>query len=352
MSLHHLLPLLLSTLTLTHASPTPTFPNEHWETRTPEQVHLQTSTLKQLPDYTGGAGCIVRHGYLVFTWGDFTRPRDIASAAKPLYTHFLLLALQNQKIPSLDQPIADVIPELASLNPSLNHKDQHITWRHLCNQTSCYGSLENPGTAFDYNDHNMALLFDALMLHVYKSSWQNIDADILHPLLTTPLQCEDNPSFMAFGTDNRPGRAALSPRDFARFGLLYLHHGQWKNQQLLPPELTRLATQSPIPLTIPRTQGQPAQMLPNQRSIGGGGNQCDHEGSYSYAWWINGTRRDGSRNWPNAPHDTFACLGHGDMRAVIVIPSLNIVVSWNDTRIQGHEMINHALHIVTQAITP
>jgi hypothetical protein len=93
-------------------------------------------------------------------------------------------------------------------------------------------------------------------------------------------------------------------------------------------------------------------MIPGQRSIGGGGNQCDHEGSYSFAWWINGMRRDGTRNWPDVPEDAFGCFGHGDIRAVVVIPSLDLVVSWNDTRIEGHEEVNQALKRVIQGAKP
>jgi CubicO group peptidase (beta-lactamase class C family) len=151
---------------------------------------------------------------------------------------------------------------------------------------------------------------------------------------------------MAFGTGNRPGRLAISPRDFARFGLLYLQDGRWKDQQLIRPDLVHLVVRTPLPLSIPRTSGDESEMIPEQRSIGGGNNQCDHQGSYSYAWWINGVRRNGERNWPDVPSDAFGCFGHGDIRAVVVIPSLSLVVSWNDTRIEGHEKVNDALRVL------
>lgn len=92
--------------------------------------------------------------------------------------------------------------------------------------------------------------------------------------------------------------------------------------------------------------GEWAHLSPEQRSIGGGNNQCDHEGSYSYAWWVNGVRRDGQRNWPDAPSDTYGCFGHGDIRAMIVIPSRDLIVSWNDTRVEGHEKVNEALRLL------
>jgi CubicO group peptidase (beta-lactamase class C family) len=162
-------------------------------------------------------------------------------------------------------------------------------------------------------------------------------------LLADPLQCEDEPTFLAFGAKNRPGRLAISPRDFARFGLLYLRGGRWGERRLLTESSVRLAIGSPLTNDIPRTSGKSAEMLPGQRSIGGGGNQTDHLGSYSFLWWINGVDRDGRRHWPDAPQDAFAALGHGGKRACIVIPNLDLVVSWNDTRIDGREMENEAL---------
>jgi hypothetical protein len=90
-------------------------------------------------------------------------------------------------------------------------------------------------------------------------------------------------------------------------------------------------------------------MIEGQRSIGGGNNQCDHNGSYSNAWWINGVDSQGKRNWPDVPADVYGCFGHGDIRAVVVMPSLDLVVSWNDTRIKGSVKVNHALKFLMEA---
>jgi len=125
-----------------------------------------------------------------------------------------------------------------------------------------------------------------------------VDADVLHPKLTRLIGCQDKPTFMAFGTGNRPGRLAISPRDFARFGLLYLRKGKWRGKQLVSSKHATLAVRSPLSVSIPRTKGKRAEMISGQRSIGGGNNQCDHNGSYSFAWWVNGVGRNGKHNWP------------------------------------------------------
>ena len=124
-------------------------------------------------------------------------------------------------------------PGLSTLNASLGYKDTNITFRHFANQTSCYGVQEGPGTAYDYNDWQMALFWDTLFLKVYGATYANVDATVLQPKLTSILQCQDNPTFMAFGTGDRPGRLAVSPRDFARFGLLYLNRGNWNGTQVI-----------------------------------------------------------------------------------------------------------------------
>jgi hypothetical protein len=112
-------------------------------------------------------------------------------------------------------------PALAQLNPALGHKYTNITWRHLANQLPGYGISTQPGAAFDNNDFQMALVWDVLFLHIFNTSYETADKEVLHPISTDKLSCEGNPTYMAFGQTDRPGRLSISPRDFARFGLLY-----------------------------------------------------------------------------------------------------------------------------------
>ena len=326
------------------------YPGKQWAAKKPEQVGLDAKKLKELSDYAGGFGCVVRHGFMVYTWGDASRRKDVASAVKPVYTHFLLKAIEEGKIKNLDELVSKYEPRLKSLNKNLDYKDRRITWRHLCNQISCYGVQEQPARAFDYNDYNMALLFDTLFLKVYGATWETVDRDVLHSKLTGVLQCQDNPTFMAFGSGNRPGRLAISPRDFARFGLLYLRKGIWAGRRLISVEHAVKAPASPLSVSSPRTKGKGAEMIAGQRSIGGGNNQCDHNGSYSNAWWVNGIGRDGRRNWPDVPNDVYGCFGHGDIRAMVVMPSLDLIVCWNDTKIEASKMVNHALKLLAEAV--
>ncbi|MHC4682514.1 MAG: serine hydrolase domain-containing protein [Planctomycetota bacterium] len=269
----------------------PVYPGKEWATREPAQVGLDVGTLRELAEYAGGSGCVVRHGYMVYAWGDATRRRDVASAAKPVYSHFLFKALEEGKISSLDEHANKWESRLNEINKDLGYKDRGITWRHFANQISCYGLAEPPGTAYAYNDWQMALFWDTLFEKVYGAGYETVDAEVLHPMLTDLLQCQDNPTFMAFGVRDRPGRLGISPRDFARFGLLYLRKGKWKDEQLINPEHATMAVTSPLPNSIPRAGDQAAEMIPQQRSIGSKNipdNQCDHAGRYV---WLLRTRR-------------------------------------------------------------
>jgi CubicO group peptidase (beta-lactamase class C family) len=199
----------------------------------------------------------------------------------------------------------------------------------------------------------MTLFWDTLFLKVYGATYENVDENVLHPLLTEPLGCEDNPTFMAFGVKNRPGRLAVSARDFARFGLLYLRKGNWKGKQLISQEHATMAVRCPLPNSIPRTAGLEAKMIQCQRSIGSQNipdNQCDHLGSYSWLWWTNGIDSEGKRHWADAPVDTYGAFGHGGLRAMVVISSLDLIVSWNDTNIHSRDEENQALKLLVDAV--
>ncbi len=326
-----------------------------WPTSAPSDVGLRPDRLEEYARFVGGRGCVVRHGRLVFSWGDAAKRADVASACKPWFTHFLLLAVAEGRIPSLDEPAHRHEPRLYDWNPELGFKERSITFRHLATQTSCYGLAERPGTAFAYNDWQMALFVDLLFPKVWQQPWASVDDVLLRPRLADPLGCEDAPTFLAMGAGDRAGRLAVSPRDFARFGQLYLQRGRWGDRQLLREDLVALALGSPLPATLPRAGTRAAPMLPGQRTLGSRrvpDNQTEHFGSYSFLWWVNGLEADGHRHWPDAPTNLFAALGHGGIRGLAVLPSLDLVASWNDARTDSPARENEAFRLLAAAAEP
>ena len=315
----------------------PVYPGATWVEKPPAAVGLDPAALAVFRAAVGGRGCVVRHGIMAYTWGDPAKRGEVASAVKPVLGHFLLKAVEEGRLASLDTPVATFEPRLNDINPELGHKDRRITFRHMIFQISCYGVSEPPGTAFDYNDWQMALLADTLFNKVYATPWERVDAEVAGPRLFDRIGCQDRPHFTTPDASGRwAGRLSISVRDFARFGLLYRHEGQWAGRSLLVRETARRAVTSPLPGKFPRTTTRAVAMIPGQRSLGSikvPDDQTDHFGSYSFAWWTNGLDRDGHRLWPGVPVDAFAALGHGGKRGVFVLPSLDLVASWNESPI-------------------
>jgi len=108
-----------------------------------------------------------------------------------------------------------------------------------------------------------------------------------------------------------------------------------RDKQLLDSERVEMAISSPVPADRPLTNGKEAEMLPRQRSIGGGKNiTLIGPGYYSFNWWLNRTNRSRQRLFADAPSDTYVAAGHGGMRTLWIIPSLDLVVCWNDSPIE------------------
>jgi CubicO group peptidase (beta-lactamase class C family) len=86
-----------------------------------------------------------------------------------------------------------------------------------------------------------------------------------------------------------------TPRDWAKFGQLYLDDGVWQGKRILPEGWVTYTT-TPTPLAP--------------------------QGGYGALFWLNSGAKDNpaDRRWPNAPVDTFAALGFQEQN-LIIIPS-------------------------------
>ena len=94
----------------------------------------------------------------------------------------------------------------------------------------------------------------------------------------------------------------MSARDMARYGLLYLRGGKWRESQLVPAQWVRDSTTA--------------------YSVADG-NARDSYSGYGYLWWvaINGN------HYPKVevPDGSFSAWGAGG-HFIAVIPALNVVV--------------------------
>ena len=238
------------------------------------------------------------------------------SMAKSIVSLLVGCALQDGYIRSIDQPVADYLPEFKQ-----GGRDK-ITIRHLLTMSSglswdeSYSSLFSittkgyygnnlaglvlglkvvgePGTQFIYRSGDTQLLSlvvekatgETLSDYASKRLWSKIGAE------HDALWCVDREN----GVEKAFCCFNSNARDFARFGQLLLNHGSWNGEQLVPKDYLTVSLQPATHLTDPET-----------------GKPCDF---YGYQWWrIN---MDGYEvNYARG------LLG----QYIFVIPSLNAVV--------------------------
>jgi CubicO group peptidase (beta-lactamase class C family) len=138
-----------------------TYPGRTWETRTPAQVGLDPEKLEAIALTLGGRGCIVRHGYVVRTWGDQAQRSDWMSSSKPLLSTLLFFAIQEGKVQSVNAKVK-------SCGWDLGGKDEAMTFHHLANMISGYARPEEPGAAWAYNDYAINLYRLSLLGIVFR----------------------------------------------------------------------------------------------------------------------------------------------------------------------------------------
>ncbi len=210
-------------------------------------------------------GVILKNGYIAAQWGDTKRVDMTFSVAKSYLSAVAGLALDNHLIKNADDRVNQYLWD-DMFEGAHNSK---ITWRHLLTQSSDWsgclfeicdwadrppkeGHLDDwknrkllePGSQFEYNDVRVNLLAYSLLqvwrkpLHVvlkekimdpigasttwrwygYENSFVNIDGTMMQSVS---------------GGGHFGGGLFINTLDHARFGLLFLRKGKWKDQQLI-----------------------------------------------------------------------------------------------------------------------
>ncbi len=98
-----------------------------------------------------------------------------------------------------------------------------------------------------------------------------------------------------------------TPREFAKFGYLFLNDGCWNGTRVLPEGWVAAST---TPSEAFVDFGTAADQYPS-----------------GYSWWLGVPvpERQVPSRWPDVPADTFAAQGHWGQR-IIVVPSEDLVV--------------------------
>jgi CubicO group peptidase (beta-lactamase class C family) len=253
---------------------------------------------------------------------DATKERSLASATKSITAVLLAMALEDGKLKSFDQPVADFAPFLRGTDRA------GITVRHLMSMTS---GLDHRGVAIDTTSGDQFVVNLNMKLRAQPGTLWDYNTPAYHTTFRL-LEIATGEPFDAYarrklfdpigmqhyswlsrkvGEVTNYYRLRASARDMARFGLFALRRGRWDGKRLL--------RESTFAELI-----RPSQNL---------------NPAYGLLWWLNsqpgfGASEDGrvtdqqatrAPRFPGAPPDLFAALG-AQGQLILVIPSRDLVI--------------------------
>ena len=273
----------------------------------------------------GPAGMVLKDGYLIAQWGDISRVDMTFSVTKSFLSTTTALAWDKGLISDLQGKVEQFVWD-GTFEGEHNSK---ISWEHLLHQTSdwsgnLWGGLDwadrpprkggiddwknrplvEPGTVMEYNDVRVNVLAYA-MTHV----WRQPLPEVLKNQVMDPIGAST--TWRWFGYDNAwteidgvqmksvsggghsGGGMFINTMDMARFGLLFMADGKWKNEQLISQAWIDKATSPSVP-------------NPN----------------YGYMWWLN---EKGSRHWEGLPDSLFYATGFGG-NFIVIDQEKNLVI--------------------------
>lgn len=211
------------------------------------------------------AGMIVKNGFIIAQWGDLKRVDMTFSVTKSYLSTMAGLAIDNKMIRSVDDKVNEYVWD-ETFDGVHNSK---ITWRHLLTQSSDWsgtlfgihdwadrppreGGIDNwknrklnePGTFYKYNDVRVNLLAYSLLQVWRKPLPVVLKEKIMDPIGATTtwrwygyensfVNIDGTMMQSVSGGGHFGGGLFINTLDQARFGLLFLRNGKWKNQQLI-----------------------------------------------------------------------------------------------------------------------
>ena len=293
-----------------------------------------TEIVGPFAEAVGLSGLVVRGGRIVVEFGDTAHADEIASASKSFLSAVAGVAFDSGLIGDLHRAVY----QDTGLTLLASPHNRAITWHHLLQQTSEWdgelfgkhprghrgapGGLAShaPGDFFEYNDVRVNLLARCLLELFQRPLPEVLRESIMDPIgasrgwswhgyATSTVEIAGVPVESVSGGAHWGGGVWMGSRDLARFGLLYLNGGAWKDRRLLSGEW------------IARTR-----------------TPCERNPMYGYLWWL---QHDAAGR-----QVSFAAQGGGAHQA-IVIPAYDMVIAfkWLQDRV-WMEFLERALGLV------
>jgi len=270
-------------------------------------------------------GVIVRRGYIVAEWGEPSRVDMTFSVTKSFLSSTVAVAYDRGMIHDL----SDTVRAYVTTGEFDSEHNRAITWDHLLRQTSDWeGTLWDkpdwadrppatqplaeyvarkhnpPGTSYKYNDVRVNVLAYATL-----QVWRRPLPQVLREYVMDPIGASN--TWRWYGYDNSwvtldgeriqsvsggghwGGGMFISALDQARFGLLTLRRGKWKDRQLLSEKWVSLA--------LTPTSVEPGYGIMN--------------------WFLNTERK----MVPSAPANAFCHRGAG-VNVICAFPDQDLVI--------------------------
>ena len=292
-----------------------------------DQVRTFGAVLGPLPkQHTATNGIILRHGYIAAEFGDIKANDPVYSVAKSFISTVCSLAVERGLIKDVNDPVARYIHDGGYDSPH----NAKITWKnHLQQESEWEGTLwgknadfvgveqfgrgqrqpreiHDPGTYYEYNDVRINRFALSLARVFGKGLPEILKADIMDPIgassnwhwygyFNSKVEIEGREVESVSGGTRWGGGLWMNSEDLARFGLLILNRGRWRDRQLVPAAWLRDAT-------TPSAHGP----------------------DYGYLWWLNTQQKQ----WPHGPKSSFAALGNGS-NCIWIDPEHDIVFVWH-----------------------
>ncbi|GIN69039.1 MULTISPECIES: serine hydrolase domain-containing protein [Bacillus] len=279
------------------------WPTAEWQAADPAVLKMDAEMLSQLDteiksEYSNLNGIVVvRNGSIVYErYDNGYGPDDVhhvASVTKSIISALIGIAIDAGYIKNADQKVLDFFPEYVP--NAADRKKRDITIRHLLTMTAPYPfedwhePLDKMCMQPDWVTYTLDMLGQNGSIGAFKYS--TAGAHLLSAIITRstgksarefanerlfkPIGMREIPDYnmTSFGFDDLFGKnvkgwvndpagnstggwgLTLTPRDMARFGLLYVNRGKWNEYQIVPKPWI----------------GESTAMNPNQ---------------YGYLWWL------------------------------------------------------------------
>ncbi|MDQ0471998.1 serine hydrolase domain-containing protein [Labrys wisconsinensis] len=242
------------------------WPTREWPTSTPEQQGMDSAALAKLVAFGESHGfdslLVERHGRIVLDayYAPYTAdiPHQIHSCTKAIISTLVGMTYRDGQLDRLDHPVLDFFAGGNIAN--VDDRKKAVTVQNLLDMTSGFdwdqgfeGGKEQtlvdqyrssnwtqftldrpmahaPGEVFNYIDGNPNLISAIITKLTGKLAEDYAREKLFGPLGITNWHWDRDPQGLTMGAWS----LTLLPRDMAKIGYLYLHHGEWEGKQLLP----------------------------------------------------------------------------------------------------------------------